>query len=468
MKYFFLGLILANALFFAGTNTEAQEKRKLKTLFPRGTEVVVGKKATPDPLIPYNSLIDLKFAEKSPVKETAGCGQLEVWQPVLVQHEQWRSIDPILPTGYSETGVLAVQASTNCVKVGHPMRIAHLRLPAGIGAELGWFFPTSIVGRRPEFTKQEARLLFKANLPAETTDVVFVSGRVIATFPFHMRPHVPRMVGARFIDRTQIETAIREGTQIVDVRSRAAHEQFKIKGSINIPYTTGPRMHMYEEYKDYIKSGDAFDVRRVQTEKSKPVVIVGNFNDNNIYRAAVVLRSEGWKNVLVFWEGIEYFTGMVWTPPAQSELVKLVDGPEVARLMSDRTLKTVVIDVRRTQHFARGTLEGAYASEFYERDDLFFRQRGLNGAMLLEYGEWLKVPTEVAPGAPIVIVGYHERDWRGYKASLILRQYGFGNVNWYRGGVADWLNLNALNPKMFPVARYNWPLPKGFIGGPKK
>lgn len=463
-------LILVLVIGAAGSEADAQgqQTRKRKNLFPPGTEVTAGKHSLPDPLRPYDSLIDSTYAVKSPIKQTAGCEKLEEWQPVLVQNEHWRTIDPLTSSGYSEVGVLAVQASTNCVKAGHPMRIAHLRLPAGIGAELGWFFPTSIVGRRPEMVAQEARLLFKAGLPVDSQDVVFVTGRVIATFPFPLRQPAPRMVGARFISRDQIATAIRDGTQIVDVRSTAAHALFKIKGSVSIPYTTGPRMNMYEEYSDYVKSGDAFDVRRVQPDKTKPVVIVGSFNENNVYRAAVVLRSEGWKNVLVFWEGIEYFTGMVWTPPARSELIRIIDGFETAKLINDRTQAATILDVRRIRHFAFGTIAGSYTAEFFERDDLYYRSRGLNGAMLIDYGEWVKVPPDIEPGAPIIVFGYHERDWRGYKTALILRQHGFGNVYWYRGGAGDWMTLNSLNPTLFPTELHSWPLPKGFVGGPKK
>lgn len=463
-----LGLVLVVGA--GAPNAEAQDSQsqKRKSLFPSGTEAVAGQRSLPDPLTPYDTLINSKFAEKSPIKQTSGCDKLEVWQPVVVEERQWRAIDPAISTGFSEIGVLAVQASTNCVKVGHPMRVSHFRLPAGIGLELGWFFPTSIVGRRPEFSSQEARLLLKSNLPLDTQDVVFVTGRVIATFPSLALVHAPRMVGARIINREQIETAIREGTQIVDVRSKTAFAQFKIKGSINIPYNTGPRMNMYENYSDYVKAGDAFDVRRVQPDKEKPVVIVGSFRENNIYRAAVVLRAEGWKNVLVFWEGIEFFTGMVWTPPAVSRMIRVVDGFEVARMLNDRTQKPFVLDVRRGLHFSSGTIHGAYTYEFYERNDLFFRKPGLNGGMLADYGEWVTLPKEVPPGTPIIVVANHERDWRGYKAALILRHYGFGNVIWYRGGMGDWANLYMMNPQLFPVDRYSWPLPKGFIGGPKK
>lgn len=450
-----LGLVLVIGAFVPGAEAQERQNTKRKLLFPSGTEVVAGKSSLPDPLRPYDSLIDTKFAEKSPVKQTTGCDKLEVWQPVVVQVEQWRAIDPFIPTGYSEVGVLAVQASTNCVKVGHPMRISNLRLPAGIAVELGWFFPTAMVGRRKEMENQETRLLFKAGLPADTQDVVFVTGRVIATFPSLFALNVSRMVGARFISREQIETAIRDGTQIIDVRSKVAYSQFKIKGSVNIPYTTGPRFRFYEEYADYVKSGDAFDVRRVQVEKEKPLVIIGNFGDHNIYRAAVVLRSEGWKNVLVFWEGMQYFTGMVWTPPARSELIRIVDGYQVAKMLADRTKKPVVIDVRRAQHFAVGTIKDAYTHEYFERDDLYYRVRGLNGAMLKEYGEWASIPPKIAAGVPIIVVGYHERDWRGYKAALTIRHYGYGDVSWYRGGFADWLSLKILDPVLFPTVSYS-------------
>ncbi len=461
-------LILLAALVFSGAYAEAQQKPKVKHLFPSGTEVVIGKKTLPDPLHPYESMVDLKLAAQSAIQKSSGCDKLEVWQTVIVQPEQWRSVDPSIPTGYSEVGVLAVQDTTNCVKVGHPMRVGYLRPPAGIGTELGWFYPTSIVGRRAEMAQQEARLLFKAKLPADTQDVVFVTGRVIQGLPQTFLPRAPRMVGARFIDREQLETAIREGTQIVDVRSKAAYTQFRVKGSVNIPYTTGPRMNLYEEYSQYVAAGDAFDVRRVNPDKSKPVVIIGSFSEPSIYRAAVVLRSEGWKNVLVFWEGIEYFSGMAWSPPAQSNLVRIVDGYELARMVKDPVLKTVVLDVRAGQHFSRGAIPGAYTSEFFERDDLRLRVPGLNGAMLVDYSEWVKVPPGVTPASPVIVVGYGGRDWSGYKAALILQHYGFGNVSWYRGGMGEWSNLVDLNRQIFGRDSHPWPFPKGYVGGPKK
>ncbi len=443
----------------------AQGKKNEKDLFPANTEVVVGKSSLPDPLTPYESLIDLNFVESSAMKETPGCAQLEVWQPVTIEFEQWSALIGVVPTGTSEAGVLAVKASVNCVKPGHPMRVVYVRHRSGIGVEVGWFFPTAIHGRRtetPEMVDIENQMLLGAKMPLDTKDVVFVSGRVISSLH---RPWAPRMTGARFINRQQMEAAIKAGTTVVDIRPRASFEKFRIKGSISVPYTTGPRMVFHEGYEDYPKSGDAFDVRKVPADKEKQLILVGNFDTADVFRAAVVLRSEGWKNIFVFWEGIEYFSGMVWSPPVTSQLIRVVAAHEVVKLMADKALSPAIIDVRQTSQFAAVYISGAYSMEFYERSDMFLRLPGLNGDMLLEYGEYATIPENLSPAIPIIFVGNDERHWAAYKAALIARAYGFGNIMWYRGGMSEWSRLALANKMVFRIKSAPYPLPKDFKGG---
>lgn len=458
-------VLAAEALATQSATTSAQQKKDFKNLFPLNTEVSVGKATLPDPLRPYDSMIDTKFIESSPVKETAGCAQLEVWQPVVIEPEQWSSIIGIVPMGTSEVGILAINPNANCVKPGHPMRAVYVGGESGIAVEEGWFFPTAIHGRRAvnqEVTALENQLLLTAKMPPDTKDVVFVTGRVISTL---RRPSAPRMAGARFIDRKQMETAIKDGTTVVDIRPKASFEKFRIKGSINVPYTTGPRMQFYEAYKEYPKSGDAFDVRKLPADREKPVVLVGAFDMPALFRAAVVLRGEGWKNVFLFWEGIEYFAGMVWSPPVTSQLVRIVAAHEVAKMMNDKTLNPVIVDVREAPDFSMGHIPGAFPLTFYERDDLRLRLPGLNGEMLFDYGEYATIPEGTSTAAPVIFVGSHERSWPAYKAALIARHYGYYNVMWYRRGMAEWGRLTLANGRLFRVNRTSYPLPKDFKGG---
>ena len=460
-----LVFLVAGLLATQPATVSAQAKGKEKNLFPANTEVVIGKAALPDPLRPYDSMIDPKFIEISPLKETSGCTQLEVWQPVVVEPEQWVAIIGVVPMGTSEVGILAVNPNVNCVRPGHPMRVVHIRSESGISVEEGWFFPTSIHGRRTENQEVidlENQLLLTAKMPLDAKDVVFVTGRVISSL---RKPWAPRMSGTRFIDRKQMEAAIKDGTTIVDIRSRASFEKFRIKGSINVPYTTGPRMQFHEDYKDYSKSGDAFDVRKVPADKEKPVIITGAFDIPALYRAAVVLRGEGWKNIFIFWEGIEDFTGMIWSPPVTSELIRVVAAHEVAKMMADKTLNPVIVDVRRPVQFSVAHIPGAYPLEFYERLDIRLRLPGLNGEMLLDYGEYATVPEGLSTATPIIFVGSDESHWAPYKAALIARSYGFANVMWYRGGMAEWGRLRLANSRLFRVNRAPFPLPKDFKGG---
>jgi rhodanese-related sulfurtransferase len=423
----------------------------VRHLFPLQTQVEAGNAALPDPLFPFESLVDTKFLDRSPVKETLGCKTLEVWQSVAIRPEQWNSIIGTMPAGFSEVGVLAIQDSANCVKPGQPFRAVFFNVVSGISVELGWFFPTAIHRRRAKeinIARIENQLLLGARLPLDSQDVVFVSGRVIAS---HQRIWGPRMQGVRFINRQQIESVIKLGIKVVDIRPRGSFDIFRIKNSINVPYHTGPRMNFHEGYASYSKAGDAFDIRKIPPNKYTPIVLVGNYDTANVFRAAVVLRGEGWKRIFIFGEGIEYFSGMMWSPPAESRLIRLVSSLEVAQMVADKALRPIIIDVRQDILFAQGHIPGAHSLEFIERSDLRLRIAGLNGKMLREYGEYQKMPEKVNTASTLIFVGVSERDWAPYKAALLAREYGFSNSMWYRGGMSEWSRLAQVNGDVFKV-----------------
>ncbi|MDX9730757.1 MAG: rhodanese-like domain-containing protein [Bdellovibrionales bacterium] len=434
-----------------------------------GTELTKGHPNLSDPLM-YSELVDESFATTSPIKQTEGCKVLEEWQPVVVSEDHWFSVaTDRRPAAYELVGVLAVAGDTNCVKPGYPMRIVALNMPSGIARVLGWFYPTSIVGPRPEYISQQETLLVSAGLMGTKAQPVFVTGAVVRVSPVEeMLIHAPRMVGARMINRTQMEAAIAEGTPIVDVRPRAQFDIARVKGAIHVPYTPGPRMHLLEDYASYVKSGDAFDIRRVPPNKDAPVILIGeSWNSDNVYRAAVVLRSEGWKKIFIFHEGMDYFLGLNRMPPMHMRAARILHNLEAAAFIANKSNQAQVVDVRSDVEFAAGAIPGAYLAPYRERRDLPMRTPGLSGPALLEYGDQWVPPAGLSKTLPLVIVGESRWDWRGYKAALVARALGFQTVIWARSGMDQWASGVDRSP-LTTVIKRPYPLPDGFVGGPGK
>jgi rhodanese-related sulfurtransferase len=294
------GLLAISLGFLNGVNlAEAQT-----SLYAPGSEVVVGDRGLPDPLFSYMDEEQPEIAKKVAIKETEGCKVLQPWEPTIVSREHWQTVSQIFGPSFSQVGILAINATTNCMKVGNPAQIVELDPASGLTTLMGWFMPTGIANPRPEFKTLEDPILISAGLYGTKQPVNFVSGRVIfSTRSRQVANYAPRLNGARFITRDQIEAAIKDGTQVVDVRSKKQFDVVHIKGAIHVPYTTGPRMRILDDYSSYAKAGDAFDIRRVNPDRQKPVILIGEEPDaDGVYRAAVVLRSEGWKKIFIFYE----------------------------------------------------------------------------------------------------------------------------------------------------------------------
>lgn len=424
-----------------------------------GTEITAGDSTLPDPLFPYEKFKNEALAEKSPLKQTKGCSALEAWEPVVVSEDLWRSIAPISGRPKSNRGVLVVESDVNCIKVGIPALISKLNPATGVTTYLGWFLPTGMAGPRKEFEKQEAALVVGAHLLATKSELVYVSGRVIASLQSKLvGMPTPRMQGAKFITRDQIESAIADGAQIVDVRTKKQFDLAHVKGATHIPYTLGPRSAIGDVYAAFAKNGDAFDVRRVNADREKPVILMGeSVATEAVIRAGIVLKSEGWKNIFVFYEGFSFFSGMAASPPVTSNIINVMDTRELAELIATSSSSTLLFDVRSEAEFRESTIAGAQFAAMVERDDLKLRRRGLNGLDLKSYGDTVNVPPEHAKNPkvspPIVVFGSDSADWRGYKAALILKSLGYPSVSWYRAGAGSWTLRSVESPTRFPVTR---------------
>ncbi len=419
-------------------------------LFKPGTELTLGTD-TPNPLTAFDQSADAKPFAAATIKETAGCATLETWEAVVVSRTHWRTIAPIL-SRTPATGTLAVTAEQNCVKLGHPAHIAEVNPRTGIMTTLGWFMPTAIASSRPDFVSLEDRLRTSAGILGFAGPVVFVSGRVI----YYDRAEIgsryaPRMLGVRIITRKQMESAIQDGTQIIDVRTKKQYSAAHVKGAVHVPYTAGPRMKVGDEYSSYVKAGDAFDIRRIDPDKKKPVILMseGPFSDN-VYRAAVVLRSEGWKSIFLFYEGFEYFARMMWKPPAASGLVETINLPRVLQTMR-KASPQALIDVRSESEFQESTITGAVSAPYRERDDIRLHRAGLNGQILRQYGDSWTPPQNFDKERVMIIIGRDENDWRSYKASLIAKSLGYKRVYWYRLGFDAWASINNDYPLHYPI-----------------
>lgn len=442
-----LALVSTLSFLIAASFSWADIKRDL---FPINSEAVVGKASLPDPLRVYDSMIDADIAQRSPVKVTSGCATIEPWQAVPIKREQWVAINGNVLLNTARAGILTLSSSQTCIKPGYPFRVVEINPKNGASFDFGWFFPTAIHRSRAsdaQIKLIEDELLLQTDL-TNRDDAIFVSGRVIAD---QGEPIGPYVEGARIINREQMESAIKDGTPVVDVRHPASFRAFRIKGSISVPYALGKKLDWRDGYKDFAPAGDLFDVRLVPQSKESPVVIVGHYMSIEPIRTAVVLRELGWKKIFIFWEGIEYFTGMVWSPPAVSQLIRIIDANKVQRLLSDRTIQPVLLDVRSPDLFAKQHIAGSRSAPFYERNDVYLRTQGLNGQILSDYGEGYDLPASLNSGSTVVIVGAGPSDWSAYKAALLVTSTGHGTAMWYRGGMLEWNQLTKGFPQTFPV-----------------
>ncbi len=449
-----LGLVVS-ATFIP--TVSAQKAPGANPIMKAGSELVAGDRKLEDPLRVYQQTENLKWAETAKIKETEGCKYLQSWEPSFITKNHWNSSIPAFARRRVRPVLLAIPAKTNCIKIGVPARVASVDRATGLAMDLGWFMPTGIAPRRPELAKQEEAVLVSAGLIGSDAEIVMVTGQSINSVgPVGPGNYAPRMVGVRMIDRDQMEAAIKDGTQIVDVRSKKQFDLVRVKGAVHVPYTPGPRMKIFDEYANYVKSGDAFDIRRVNPDREKPIILIGEgWESDGVYRAAIVLRSEGWKKIFIFYEGMNYFTGMQWSPPLTSGLAGApVSANQVADLLLDRSSGLQVIDVREAKEFNVVRLPGAKLAPYRERDDLKLRRTaGLNGKILTDYGDVWAAPPGLDKTKPILIIDQSPYDWRAYKAALVAKSQGFSKIYWSYSGVEAWALLAQAVPERFPVVR---------------
>jgi rhodanese-related sulfurtransferase len=108
------------------------------------------------------------------------------------------------------------------------------------------------------------------------------------------------LAGVKLVSAEQVQQALSKGAVAFDVRVAAECTEKTIKGAV---------CHTYREKSakvaDFDKSQDQFDLAKLPADKAAPVIFFCNSGDCwRSYKAAVVVRDAGWKNVAWFRGGL--------------------------------------------------------------------------------------------------------------------------------------------------------------------
>lgn len=116
------------------------------------------------------------------------------------------------------------------------------------------------------------------------------------------------------------------------------------------------------------------------------------------------------------------------TPTVAPPGVKLVEAKDVQALQAKGA---VLIDTRRANEYADGTIKGAisvpYDPEKSAKDVSFDASQ--------DKFDMSKIPDK---NKDYVVFCNSGTCWKSYKAATVMARAGYKNVHWYRNGVPDW------------------------------
>jgi rhodanese-related sulfurtransferase len=115
--------------------------------------------------------------------------------------------------------------------------------------------------------------------------------------------------------------------------------------------------------------------------------------------------------------------------PATLKGTTLVSAAEVNKLMSSGV---PVIDTRVAAEYAEKTIKGAKSVPYKEKS-----AKDVNFDASQDQFDLSKLPADKA--APIVFFCNSGECWKSYKASVVAMKAGYTKINWFRGGVPEWL-----------------------------
>jgi rhodanese-related sulfurtransferase len=115
--------------------------------------------------------------------------------------------------------------------------------------------------------------------------------------------------------------------------------------------------------------------------------------------------------------------------PATLKGATLVNAAEVNKLLSSGV---PVIDTRVAAEYAEKTVKGAKSVPYKEKS-----AKDVNFDAAQDQFDLSKLPADKA--APIVFFCNSGECWKSYKASVAAMKAGYTKINWFRGGLPEWL-----------------------------
>lgn len=121
----------------------------------------------------------------------------------------------------------------------------------------------------------------------------------------------------------------------------------------------------------------------------------------------------------------------VWAAetPATLAGTKLVNAADVKKLLDSGVS---VIDTRVAAEYAEKTIKGAKNVPYKEKSA---KDVGFDASQ--DQFDLTKLPADKA--APLVFFCNSGECWKSYKASVAAKKVGYSKVQWFRGGMPEWV-----------------------------
>jgi len=115
--------------------------------------------------------------------------------------------------------------------------------------------------------------------------------------------------------------------------------------------------------------------------------------------------------------------------PATLAGTKLVNAAEVKKMLDSGV---PVIDTRVAAEYAEKTIKGAKSVPYKEKSA---KEAGFDASQ--DQFDLSKLPADKA--APLVFFCNAGECWKSYKASVVASKAGYTKINWFRGGMPEWV-----------------------------
>jgi rhodanese-related sulfurtransferase len=118
--------------------------------------------------------------------------------------------------------------------------------------------------------------------------------------------------------------------------------------------------------------------------------------------------------------------------PTTLQGVRLVTAEQTQELAARGA---VLVDTRTANEFSERTVRGAVLIAYRERS-----AKAVDFDRTQDGFDLTKLPADKAK--PVVFFCNSGTCWKSYKASVLARDAGHKNVNWFRGGMPEWTAKN--------------------------